>query len=876
MKRQFRLPAVLATLWLVTAVWQAGYSYRVLRYFASPQTSARTPLEVDTHARIIEVEAEAEGAGLKTGDLVLTVDGRPLTGLQALWIPLTSGPPGAIVRFQVSRAGKTFESVVTLRPVSPVPFPLSRWLMAIVMYVIAPCIALSLGVVLLRAPTADIRVWILFGLMLTFSQLFHVRVAERFLPLPFLSYRVFLGSLFGLWLLLISAFFPTKAAWHIRWPWLTCAATVTCVVLSAGLSLQFAFQVRSFALYNALSFPFYQILAYMTVAGVLAVVVRLVATALSVPTPDTKRRLTIFWSGSLITLGPTASLIVAGVLRGRDPMDVPVWLSLLSALALDAFPCVLVYVVLARQALGMRALIGTGLQAALTEGSLTAFRLILILATFATLFYLASTGRPIGELAICLAVSFALIAIESFGSGKVRALLDTHYFVEAKEMRHLIELIDNATFKSASHLFETVLPRLHNVYRCQPLHSWAVSGDAVAAVHSRTSDGKSAGISFSSGSAVAARLRSIHQPDLLDFRTTQEWASDLPPSETRLWESLKCELAIPLVREGSFIGLVAMGKRADDEPYTRNDLSWLSTLGTRLALALENTHLTTALAEEMVRRGQKQAEKEAAERANQAKSEFLTHMSHELRTPLNAIIGYSELLREEFEDIGETSSVADLDKIHAAGKHLLSLINSVLDISKIEAGKMELHVETFSLHRLITETVDVARPLVEKNGNRLVLECTPEISDLTADKTKLKQTLLNLLSNAAKFTKDGTISLRTLHSADAETSRDWVTFEVADTGIGMTPEQLGRLFSAFSQADSSISKNFGGTGLGLVISRHFCRMMNGDITVASEKGVGTVFSAKLPCTVPAPGDIPSASSESTSAEKLTYAKSSAG
>ncbi len=232
-----------------------------------------------------------------------------------------------------------------------------------------------------------------------------------------------------------------------------------------------------------------------------------------------------------------------------------------------------------------------------------------------------------------------------------------------------------------------------------------------------------------------------------------------------------------------------------------------------------------------------------AERANQAKSRFLASMSHELRTPLNAIIGYSEMLQEEAEDDGQDHYVPDLRKIHTAGRHLLALINDILDLSKIEAGKTELFLEPFDVRELVAEVEATILPLVERNGNRLRVSVAGEIGAMTADVTKVRQVLLNLLSNASKFTEHAEIRLDVVPSPGAP---GVVEMRVADQGIGMTEEQLGRLFQAFSQAEASTTKKYGGTGLGLVISRHFCRMMGGDIDVASVAGEGTTFTVRLP------------------------------
>ncbi len=236
-----------------------------------------------------------------------------------------------------------------------------------------------------------------------------------------------------------------------------------------------------------------------------------------------------------------------------------------------------------------------------------------------------------------------------------------------------------------------------------------------------------------------------------------------------------------------------------------------------------------------------------AEKANQAKSQFLANMSHELRTPMNAIIGYSEMLMEEAEDIGQDDFVPDLQKIHGAGKHLLNLINDILDLSKIEAGRMELYLETFGIKNLINEIVSTIHPLIEKNNNTLEFNLADDLDVMHADLTKMRQSLFNLLSNASKFTKNGTITLDI--SSYLAQGEKMLAFKVTDTGIGMNSEQISKLFQAFTQADASTTRKYGGTGLGLAITKKFCQMMGGDISVKSELGKGSSFTIALPVQV---------------------------
>lgn len=238
------------------------------------------------------------------------------------------------------------------------------------------------------------------------------------------------------------------------------------------------------------------------------------------------------------------------------------------------------------------------------------------------------------------------------------------------------------------------------------------------------------------------------------------------------------------------------------------------------------------------------ASEERAVEASMAKSRFLANMSHELRTPLNAIIGYSEILTEDCKEDGRTDAVEDLAKIRTAGKHLLDLINSILDLSKIEAGKMQLYIEPFQVKTVINDVLLMVKPLVDRHGNTLNVLCPSNAGSMRSDLTKLRQCLVNLLSNASKFTHQGTLTLEVV----PEESN--VLFHVRDTGIGMTPAQVALLFQPFTQADASTSKNYGGTGLGLVITKRFCEMMGGDVTVSSETGKGTTFTINLPRVAP--------------------------
>jgi signal transduction histidine kinase/CheY-like chemotaxis protein len=324
---------------------------------------------------------------------------------------------------------------------------------------------------------------------------------------------------------------------------------------------------------------------------------------------------------------------------------------------------------------------------------------------------------------------------------------------------------------------------------------------------------------------AATQKAPVQTPDLKD-------AAPSPVLAILLRAGFRAVLIVPLLGPEGLIGMLVVRRKAPGE-FPQHTVDLLQTFAAQSVLGIQNANLFTEVEEKS----------RQLEMASQHKSQFVASMSHELRTPLNAIIGLTEMMVSNAARFGTEKAAEPLRRVHRAGTHLLGLINQVLDLSKIEAGKLELSAETVNLAPLLDDVVGTARQLAEQNKNRLVVESPENLGTLTVDPMRLRQILLNLLSNACKFTKQGEVKLRVKRVVDG---RNWIEIAVADTGIGMTPEQQAKLFEEFTQADSSTARQYGGTGLGLAITRKLARMMGGDVTVTSEPGKGSVFTVRLP------------------------------
>lgn len=835
---------------LVAGWFQIFYSIHVINDIRYATSRVRQPFSYDLQQKVITTTPEANSAGIHPGDAIAQISGKTFSSARVLEQLLAEKSAGERIAVLLKdRGGAMRRAEITLQPRRASPPKSDTITILVVTQLVLPIFCLFLGFWVTFERSYDPRAWLLLALLASFSLLSVQPGWESGGRLPALIYENVVPETFGIWLFLFGIYFPHRSPWDKSIPWLKwvfilpAALNVladAAVITANELNFNWLRGLRS-------NYPRLQDnIQLLTVVAITTCLLFLLVKLLRAEKGgDAHRRLKVIWAGTLTGLGPTCLWILIAALRKKAPFQAVPWSFAASSLCmLLVFPGTLAYAIVVHRALEVRGVVRETLRLVLNERRLLWLRYGVIALLAVSILYFSKAVQLQGL--ICGII--LLVVLQSSVVHKANSWIDRRFFPDDYDSEQkLLHLLDKSnSFRELSTLLSAITARIQSAMDARNVAVF-LANDTNLCLEACTDNSIGRKTGFGTTSQLVRMIDAQQASLFVYFDDPESPIYRLPQEDQQGLQDLGVQLLLPLRSAAKLIGILALSAKRSDRPYTASEIHLLEAVISELTLAIENTRLVSQLAAEIHERERKSAEKVAAEQANRAKSEFIARMSHELRTPLNAIIGYSEMLKEEAEDIDQPSFAGDLDKIHRAGQHLLGLINSILDISKIESGKMELYLETFSLERVIEEVTSVASPLVAKNHNTLRVDIQPSTGPLEADVTKVRQMVLNLVSNAAKFTSDGVITIRG-REYQLEDER-WLSISVQDTGIGMTMAQMSSLFLPFQQADSSVTRKYGGTGLGLTISRQFCQMMGGDIIVRSTLGEGTIFEIKLPAVV---------------------------
>jgi phosphoserine phosphatase RsbU/P len=830
----------LAALFAVGGTYQALYTMHAYRVLAHGAERPREPFYVNSHRIVTGILPEAEEAGLRAGERLESIDGVRFTGLGVLHEMQDRVTAGHSVRVVTESRRQV---LIPLRPMRASPPTLEEWALALTQYLAMPALCLALGFFIAIMRPNSPMAWLLLLLLLCFAQVNEVHGWSGPLRLPVAVYRGLVEGTIAIWLLLFGLYFPNRPDWERGYP-----AAVLKWLLIGPLLINTGFNCLARLLWDCAidSLPRWEPAITLSrhtgeicaVASVLAALVSLAVKTRSARGKDAYRRLRILGVGTAVSITPMLVLVIRSFVLDRSVFDgVPIAVSVPVCLLLILFPVTLAHVILVHRAMDLRVGLRLGVKYLLARRGLAICRAVITAGILLLLLIkINSPGHSLADQMKILGSGMVLLALLQAAVGRpLSQWIDRKFFRDQLDSEAVLEVLREEVRGSSeqSNLVDTVRRRVGDALHPSSLHILLREANGF-----QTPDLETTGLDVNS--TIVRHLEAEGRPQLVRLDAGLSWVHALPIEERGALVTLNAEALVPLSGNRNLIGILSLGPKRSEEPYSRTDLELLAAAANQAGFALENCQLVAKLTGEVVERERLKAEKLAVEQANQAKAAFLANMSHELRTPLNAILGYSEMIKDELQAGPSAHLGKDLDKVLTSARHLLEMINSVLDVSKIDAGKMDLFLEPFALGQVAQEAVGIVTPLVQARFNRVQVDCPEGIGEMYGDMLKIRQCLVNLLSNANKFTNRGEVSLIVRRDGNR------VSFKVTDTGIGMAPEQVARIFDAFTQADASITRRYGGTGLGLTISRHFCRMMGGEIHVASVPGEGSSFTIHVP------------------------------
>jgi signal transduction histidine kinase/CheY-like chemotaxis protein len=841
-----------AVLILLAGLFDIHHISYVIRMGAGQVGLVRPPLAINPVTRVVaSTTTEAASAGIAVGDILVSINGSPVDRIGVLNRAVARARVDDVLVASVRAPGQA-DRTARVRVVSRPPASFDNRAFLWLIQVVLPLSCQALGFFVAFTRPRDPLSWLLLAAALGFAHRLTLagELRDETALTPIAAGYLFAAVLtyFG-WLFWLSLRFPTRHALDTRAPWLKWVILAPLFVfVTQRVAIQIAVLTDPELAAKLLAWrPAVDIVGPLQMTCLALALLVIGARLIFERGTDSRRRLYLLSVGTAIALAP--SELMARWVGSAGFSALPSGVVIPALLLTLLFPVVLAYTIVVPRAPTIGAAAREVLYELLSGRGVTVLQLglaVLLLVLLSDLAYLASLGQLLAFTLTAGLVGGIVLAQERLFR-RSRQWLDSNIFEDARQIEKALEEFEGIApgFADRPTVLNHFTATLSRIFAIRNVTALLANDGALIPLYPQNRTARTP--LFGADSQLTAHLARGQRPATTYFDDGYSWVHQLPPREQLALRSLESAVIVPIADAERLLAVVSVGEKPRQVPFSEAEMGMLKIVATRTSLGLQNAALVERVADETKVRLQATAEQEAAEAANRAKSTFLASMSHELRTPMNAILGYSEMLLEECEERGDEYAVADLRKIHAAGRHLLELVNSVLDLSKIEAGKMEVHAEPFDVEELVQHVVQIAHPLVAKNANKLVLEPEPGLGQMNSDGTKIRQCLFNLVSNASKFTKEGVITVRVTRTAQED--QTWVSFAVSDTGIGMTPEQLDRVFIAFAQADASVASKYGGTGLGLNITKRFCEMLGGGISVTSEVGTGTTFTIRLPADV---------------------------